>query len=155
MPERLRDGEDGRILASELVPGDIVVLEEGDNILADARLLRESDLRTNNSTLTGESEPVPQNCRSCIAGGPDLDPDAESALRRARASRPAKAKAWCWPRGMSTELGQIAHLTQSVETTELSAAARSQIGRVATTVTQLSVVMGVVFFFIGLGLLRI
>ena len=54
----IRDGKTVQIEAAELVPGDLMVLEEGDAISADARLVEEFELRTNNATLTGESEPV-------------------------------------------------------------------------------------------------
>ena len=54
----IRDGKTVQIPAAELVPGDLMVLEEGDAISADARLVEEFELRTNNATLTGESEPV-------------------------------------------------------------------------------------------------
>src|SRR5450759_195935 len=54
----MRDGATCEILASQIVPGDLIGLEEGDNISADARLVEEFEIRTNNATLTGESEPV-------------------------------------------------------------------------------------------------
>ena len=54
----LRAGEEQRILAEELVPGDVVLLSEGDKISADARLVDDNDLQVNQSTLTGESNPV-------------------------------------------------------------------------------------------------
>jgi len=57
----LRDGEKSKIDARELVPGDIVLLQEGDKIPADGRIIEESGLLTNESMLTGESEPVSKN----------------------------------------------------------------------------------------------
>ena len=53
----LRGGEVNEIPSSELVPGDILILNEGDNISADARLIEAFNIRTNNSVLTGESDP--------------------------------------------------------------------------------------------------
>ena len=46
------------VLASQLVPGDILILEEGDNISADARLVEAYQMKVDSSTLTGESKPV-------------------------------------------------------------------------------------------------
>ena len=46
------------VAAADLVPGDIMVLEEGDSISADARLIRQYEMSTNNIALTGESDPV-------------------------------------------------------------------------------------------------
>ena len=54
----IRDGEETKILTEDLVVGDIVLLAEGDKISADARLIECSDLQVNQSTLTGESNPV-------------------------------------------------------------------------------------------------
>ncbi len=54
----LRDGREKIILAEELVPGDIIILSEGDKIPADARLLEVNNLKIDESSLTGESEPI-------------------------------------------------------------------------------------------------
>ena len=53
----IRDGETKKIIASELTIGDVVVLEEGDNVPADLRLLESYDLMVDESALTGESKP--------------------------------------------------------------------------------------------------
>ena len=142
-----RGGQEIKLLAAELVPGDIVVLEEGDNISADARLLQESDLRTNNSTLTGESEPVRKMADPMQQI--DLTWTQMPNLIFAGTSVAAGAgEGVVFATGMNTELGHIVHLTQSVKA-ELSPL-QIQIGQVAKTVTQLSVVMGVLFLGIGL-----
>ncbi len=57
----LRDNREKEIYAREIVPGDIILLSEGDKIPADARLIETSALRVNNASLTGESEPVSRN----------------------------------------------------------------------------------------------
>lgn len=54
----IRDGERKRLAAAELVPGDIILVEEGDTLPADARVLRATSLRTAEASLTGESLPV-------------------------------------------------------------------------------------------------
>lgn len=54
----LRDGKEKEIHAREVVPGDIIMLSEGDKIPADARLIETSGLKVNNAPLTGESEPM-------------------------------------------------------------------------------------------------
>ena len=63
LPERAvvrREGRKLNIPAAELVPGDIVLLSEGERISADARVIRSSELKVDMSTLTGESMPVPR-----------------------------------------------------------------------------------------------
>ena len=53
----LRDGQTQKLPAAELVPGDVILLEEGDNIPADCRLVEAFSVRVNNATVTGESVP--------------------------------------------------------------------------------------------------
>jgi len=63
----MRDGEVQRILAQDLAPGDVILIEEGDRISADARLVDENELRADQSTLSGESHPVRKNLRGRAA----------------------------------------------------------------------------------------
>ena len=65
----LRDGKEDKILAQDLVPGDLVFIEEGDRISADGRLVAVTDLRVNQSALTGESNPIYKSDQA------DLTPD--------------------------------------------------------------------------------
>ena len=65
------------ILAEELVPGDILVLQEGDNISADARLIEDSELRVNAATLTGESETGTKNGPAGLGRRVDRERDTE------------------------------------------------------------------------------
>ncbi|MCL4378618.1 MAG: hypothetical protein M1409_09660, partial [Actinobacteria bacterium] len=65
-------GEVKEILSKELVPGDILILSEGDNISADARIIEAFDVRTNNSVLTGESDPQRKSTTAII--GRNVDP---------------------------------------------------------------------------------
>ena len=57
----IRDGKDVHLPAAEIVPGDVLILAEGDNIPADARVVEEYGLRVNNSSLTGESLAAREN----------------------------------------------------------------------------------------------
>ena len=54
----MRDGERRSVPAAEIVPGDIILIEEGDTIPADARLIHSTALQTAEAALTGESLPV-------------------------------------------------------------------------------------------------
>jgi len=54
----MRDGQEQRLLAEELVSGDVRLLAEGEHISADGRLVHDAELRVDQSTLTGESHPV-------------------------------------------------------------------------------------------------
>src|SRR5512143_1371242 len=64
-----RDGEEQRLLAEELVPGDVLLLAEGDHVSADGRLVQEAELRVDQSTLTGESHPVRKTAEAVLRTG--------------------------------------------------------------------------------------
>ena len=110
----IRDGRRSSILAAELVPGDLVLLREGDRISADARVIRSTGLRVDNSTLTGESEalvadpePIPRPPRGAHRSN-------EPGLRRARSWPPGSGRVVVASTGVDTLLGGIARLTGEV-----------------------------------------
>ncbi len=74
----IRDGARRRIPGREVVPGDLLVLSEGDRVPADATLLEESNLSADESLLTGESLPVRKTARGAAAGPPPADDDPGS-----------------------------------------------------------------------------
>jgi magnesium-transporting ATPase (P-type) len=148
----MRDGEELRILAEELVPGDIMLLAEGDLISADARLVQEAELRMDQSTFTGESHPVRKT--------------SEALLRRdlARAEIPnlvfastsvaaGTGKAIVFATGMETEFGKIAHLTQTVEE-ELSPL-QKEMALATKIVTAIAVGVGLLFFVLAIAVARV
>jgi len=142
-----RGGLDARIPAEKLVPGDILLLEEGDAVCADARLLTEADLRTNNSTLTGESEPARKSADAVRSDGQLTWTQMPNLLFAGTSVTSGVGEAAVFATGMDTTLGHIAHLTQTVKADR--SPLQIEISRVAGTVIQLSVVMGVAFFLIG------
>src|SRR5690606_37374975 len=60
----IRDGKPASVAAAELVPGDIVIIEQGSTIPADGRLIKSSSLQTSEAALTGESEPVSKHTKA-------------------------------------------------------------------------------------------
>jgi magnesium-transporting ATPase (P-type) len=133
-----RGGEEHEIPAEELVPGDLVVLEPGDRISADAEILSRHELRVDNSTLTGESRPVePQQL--VYAG---------THVARGRAEVVVVAT------GMATEFGKIAELTQQAE--EKPSPLELELRRVTRLVALVSFGLGSLFFvvagFLGMSL---
>lgn len=142
----VRDGQTTMIPASELVPGDLIVLEEGDAISADARLVEEFELRTNNATLTGESEPVRKT--AAPHSDPSLTPIEMPNLVFAGTSVAyGGGKAVVYATGMGTQFGKIAELTQSVES-ELSPL-QKEMGKVTQLVAVVATAVGVSFFVLG------
>ncbi len=145
----IRDGEEQRILAAELVPGDIILLAEGERISADARLIDDNDLRVNQSTLTGESHPVHKARDEVVRD--DLS-RAEQINRVFMGTTVAAGtgKAVVYATGMDTEFGKIAGLTQTLKE-ELSPL-QKEMAKLTKTVTILAVSVGVVFFLLSLFL---
>ena len=142
----IRDGKTVQIPAAELVPGDLMVLEEGDAISADARLIEEFELRTNNATLTGESEPVRKTA------SPHDDPnltliEMPNLVFAGTSVAYGGGKAIVFATGMETQFGKIAELTQSVES-ELSPL-QKEMSKVTQLVAVVATCVGVIFFVLG------
>ncbi|MEY3808338.1 MAG: hypothetical protein RI893_1314 [Pseudomonadota bacterium] len=140
----LRGDEIRLILAADLVPGDIILLQEGDNVPADCRLLVAYALRVNNATVTGESRPQARDC----------EPSTEESLEHSRNTLLAgtaivsgEGRAVVFATGMHTEFGKIAHLTQAAVKT--ISPLQQEIVRLSRLIALLSITLGVVFFFIG------
>jgi len=116
MPEYakvVRDGELQKVLVREIVPGDIIVLEAGDRVPADARLITAFDLWTNNVPLTGESEPEPRNAKP--AKTPDKAYlDSPNLVFMSTSVAKGRGKAVVLSTGMDTQFGKIASLTQTI-----------------------------------------
>ncbi len=142
----LRSGEQKEILAEELVPGDIMLLSEGDNISADGRVIEQFELATNNSTLTGESEPVKRTSDPIL--DEKISPTEAPNLVFAGTSVAAgSGRAVVTATGMKTEFGKIAKLTQTVVSEK--SPLQIQMQRITKLVAILAVGMGIGFFFIG------
>jgi len=142
----LRDGEIREILARELVPGDVIVLEAGDNISADARVVEQAELRTDNAPLTGESEPV----RRTSAPEPER-PVPLSEIRNIVFAGTSVAfgsgRAVVFATGMNTQFGKIAGLTQTVELAQ--SPLQIEVRNVALIIAAIALVAGVALFIVG------
>ena len=105
---RLARREGRRAAAEQLVPGDVMLLEEGDHIPADCRLIEAFGVRVNNATVTGESVPLVREAAPC-----DTDDLLHSSniLLAGTSMVSGQAKAVVFATGMQTEFGKIAHLT--------------------------------------------
>ncbi|MBL8424627.1 MAG: cation-transporting P-type ATPase [Candidatus Accumulibacter phosphatis] len=140
----LRAGEIVGLLASELVPGDIVLLEEGDFVPADCRLTEVFGLRVNLSTVTGES----------LAKARTAEPSSEESPLQARnvvlagtSVVSGQGRGVVYATGMRTEFGRIAHLTQTAG--ETVSPLQREIARLSRIVAGLATGMGVLLFFAG------
>ncbi|WP_010238388.1 cation-translocating P-type ATPase [Clostridium arbusti] len=142
----LRNGEEQKILAEELVPGDIMMLSEGDRISADARLVEASDIRINQSTLTGESRSI-HKVKDVVLRD-DISRLEQSNLVFAGTSvAEGSGKAIIFSIGTDTEFGKIAGLTQMLK--EESSPLQKEMGRLTRTVSIMAVSIGVFLFIIA------
>jgi len=109
----IRDGVELYVPSSSIVPGDILVLAEGDNIAADARVIEEYGLRANNATLTGEAIPARKTADASLSDGLS-ELDRPNLIFAGTSVASGTGRAVVTATGMSTQFGRIAHLTQSI-----------------------------------------
>jgi calcium-translocating P-type ATPase len=136
----VRDGRETRVPATELVPGDLLLIEEGERISADARLL-EGSLEIDMSTLTGESAPVDRNAAVEDTGVPLLE--ARDLVFSGTSCVEGEARALVYATGMHTELGRIATLSQRV--TSEASPLENQVRKVAWLIALIAVVGAIAF----------
>lgn len=145
----IRDGELQVIPAEQLVAGDLIQLEPGDRVPADARLVEIQALEVEESSLTGESVPVPKHAISLAAH--DLTPgDRTNMVFQGTSVTRGRATAIIVATGMGTEMGRILSLLKEAETAPTPLQRRlDDLGR---TLLRASVALAAAV--IGLGLLR-
>ena len=110
----IRDGEEQVIDAAELVPGDVIRLEAGDFIPADARLLRSVSLKSEESALTGESVPSEKDAQALVDGNAPLG-DRSNMVFLGCSVAYGTGEAVVTATGMETEMGRIADLLNREE----------------------------------------
>ncbi|MEL7610215.1 MAG: cation-transporting P-type ATPase [Bacillota bacterium] len=145
----VRDGEEKRIPAEDLVPGDIILLCEGDRISADARLVQDSDLRVDQSTLTGESHPV-HKARNEIYRDDLTRAEFSNMVFAGTNVAAGTGMAVIYATGMNTEFGKIAGLTQSLKNEE--SPLQKEMRRITKVVSAMAVSIGIVFFIAAVAL---
>ena len=110
----LRDGERRSVPAAELVPGDIILIEEGDTVPADARLVHATALQTAEAALTGESLPVSKDIGP-VPGEAGIG-DRTNMIFSGTAATYGHGKAVITATGMQTEMGRIAGMLKATPT---------------------------------------
>jgi sodium/potassium-transporting ATPase subunit alpha len=141
----VRGGQSVAIARSEIVPGDLLLLEEGERVPADARLIETTDMRVDNAALTGESIPK-RRIAEAVENGHWLD--MPNLVFAGTTILSGHGRALVFSTGMRTEFGKIANLTTTVET-GLSPL-QKEIIKVTRIVAVISLAMGASFFTIGL-----
>ena len=139
----IREGTEKKVHSREIVPGDIILLSEGDMIPADARLIESSMLKVNNASLTGESE---AGLRDHMPSQGELL-ESPNIVFAGTTATSGSGKALVFATGMGTEFGRIAHLTSAVEP-GLSPL-QKEIVKATRLVATIAALVGI--FFFGLG----
>ncbi|GAB4456445.1 MAG: cation-translocating P-type ATPase [Anaerolineales bacterium] len=152
----LRDGEEIKIPARDVVPGDVVILHTGDRIPADGRVIESINLQVEEAALTGESVPVekhsdPLPSDPSTGSGQALPVgDRRNMVYAGTAVTYGRGRALIVATGMQTEFGKIAQLLQTVETTRTPL--QQNLDKVGATLARAAFV--VVAIIVALGLLR-
>ncbi len=145
-----RDGKIQRISAKLLVPGDIIVLESGDRVTADGRIIATIDLEVNEATLTGESLAVNKNENILKEAKPSLG-DQRNMVFAGTVVTNGRGRAVVTATGMKTEIGKIAGMISTAKSEETPLQKRlEQLGRwlvyiclfICTTVGTMGVLRG-------------
>lgn len=139
----IREGVEQKILAQDLVIGDIILLEEGDKISADARLIETSDLQINQSTLTGESNPV-RKTKDAVLKEDLTKAEMPNLIFAGTHVSEGNGKAVVMEIGMRTEFGKIAYLTQSME--EEDSPLQKELNRLTKQISIIAITLGIFFF---------
>ncbi|MDP2106669.1 MAG: cation-transporting P-type ATPase, partial [Desulfobulbaceae bacterium] len=140
-----RQGEVVSVDSKDLVPGDVMLLEEGDKVAADGVLIESNSLYLNLSSLNGESAPAP---RKLTAGEALRQLDARNMVFAGTSVVTGSGIALITGTANSTEFGKIASLTKNVR--KLLTPMQREVIRITRIMTALALLVGCVFFGLGL-----
>ena len=138
-----RTGEDREVAADLLVPGDVILIREGDKVPADARVVDGSDLIVDNSPLTGEALPLPINA---AATDKTLTESSNVVFAGCTVLR-GSARAVVFATGFRTQFGRIAKLSHEIP--RIASPLERETAHMVRVLTMIAVSMGLVFFVYG------
>lgn len=143
----VRDGKEARIPSVELVPGDLIRLEAGDLVPADARLLECASLKADESAMTGESVPVDKEADASLPADTPLG-DRKNMVIGSTVITAGRATAVVTATGMDSEVGKVAGLLLSQE--EAETPLQQKMGEISKTLSFLCLCVCAVMFGVGL-----
>ena len=123
-----------------------MLLEAGNSISADARLVQAMEMRVDNSALTGESEPQIRRSEAVDAGKAALA-DLPNLVFAGTSVATGGGTAVVYATGMATEIGKIASLTQAVK--EEPSPLQKELGKVSKIIAAIAIAVGLIFFLLG------
>ncbi len=140
----IRDGERRRIPSAELVPGDVILIEQGDTVPADARLINSASLQTAEAALTGESVPVSKDTlpitEEAVLG------DRHNMIYSGTAATFGQGRAVVVATAMQTQMGRIAGMLEQ---------APAEITPLQKELARISKLLGIVVVIIALALITL
>jgi len=139
----LRDGKLQEAPAEDLVPGDIIILNEGDRVPADGRLIEAKELRVDNSSLTGESEPQLLNASKSS----DNVLESPNMVFSGSLVQNGEGLVVVCTTGMQTQIGSIVELTKATDETE--SPIHKELKYFIKVISLIAITLGVSFFAIS------
>ncbi|MBI2359238.1 MAG: HAD-IC family P-type ATPase [Deltaproteobacteria bacterium] len=145
----IRDGQSTGIDAAALVPGDLIFLEEGDLVPADARLIEAYEVEVDHSTLTGESHPARRykSDQPILLPGKFLWIELPNIVFAGTALVRGRARGVVVGTGMHSEIGKIADLTQAIRVAE--SPLQNQLRATVLAISALAGALGFSFLLLG------
>ena len=145
----IRDGTLQEVSASELIPGDVIVLDEGDLVPADARLTEAVEVEVDNSSLTGEATPARRykSDQPVLISGKFLWIELPNIVFAGTSLLRGRARGVVFGTAMNSEIGKIANLTQEIQ--EEQSPLQKQLRGTVYAIAALAGVLGMVFLCLG------
>ena len=143
----LREGRQKRVAAAALTPGDVIILEAGDQVPADARILECSRLQADESAMTGESVPVEKQAVDALPADTPLG-DRVNMLISGTLVTAGRGSALVVATGMDTQMGQIAGLL--LENREGDTPLQRRMGEISRSLSFLCLSVCAIMFGVGL-----
>ncbi len=145
----IRDGAMQEINAAEIVPGDVIVLEEGDLVPADARVTEAFEVEVDNSSLTGESTAARRykSDQPVLITGKFLWIELPNILFAGTSLLRGRARAVVFGTAMNSEIGKIANLTQEIQAEQ--SPLQKQLRATVYAISALAGALGVAFLLLG------
>ena len=142
----LRDGQPQEVPSASLVPGDVIILNEGDRVPADGRLIAAKELKVDNSSLTGESEP------QLLDAGKSATSVLESPNMVFSGSlvQNGEGKVLLVETGMNTQIGSIVELTKATKATETPI--HKELKYFIKVISFIAIFLGVSFFGVSVAI---
>lgn len=142
----IRDGNPKEVPANELVPGDVIVLNEGDRVPADGRLIEAKELKVDNSSLTGESEPqllIKDKTAEVMLESPNM-------VFSGSLVQNGEGKVLLVETGMNTQIGGIVQLTKATKATETPI--HKELAYFIKVISFIAIFLGVSFFAVSVAI---